>query len=229
MPAKVGDFVLVDYTGRTADGAVFDTTDAATARAAGIWSARTRYRPALIVVGKGRALTGLEEAIEGMEVGEEKDVAVPPAKGFGERKEELISVIAAARFRAEGIIPEVGALVTIDDRDGIIRSISGGRVVVDFNHPLAGKELRYHIKLLKIIEGKEERLAAILDDTGLRGKISAREDSAKAELEADVSMDYVIKKQALLKWIADFMPEIKNVEIAEKYKTEKVRRELATS
>lgn len=226
MPARKGDFVLIEYTGRTELG-VFDTTDEKLAKAAGIFDARTRYRPALIVVGKGRAIVGLEEAVEGMEPGEEKEVLVPPSKGFGERKEELISVISAARFRAEGITPEVGAMVTVDGRDGVIRSVSGGRVVVDFNHPLAGKELRYHIKLLKILEGKQERLEAILEDAGVKGEITAREGKVRAELEADVSMDYTIKKQAMLKWIAEFMPEIKEIEVIENYSTEKVRRELS--
>ncbi len=66
-------------------------------------------------------------------------------------------------FRKQGMKPEVGMAITSDGTTGIIRSVSGGRVRVDFNHELAGKNLVYNIQVVKIIDDDVEKVKSMIE------------------------------------------------------------------
>ena len=113
-------------------------------------------RPLLVFVGKGELIKGLEEALEGMKVGEEREIEIPPEKAFGERKAELIAIIPEREFRKRGITPYPGLVIEADGRRGRVLSVSGGRVQVDFNHELAGKTVVYKVKVIKEVKENTE-------------------------------------------------------------------------
>jgi len=71
-------------------------------------------------------------------------------------------------FRKRQVIPFPGMTVNIDNLIGVVRTVSGGRVIVDFNHPLAGRKLEYEVKIIEQVAKKEEQAEVITDFYGLR-------------------------------------------------------------
>ncbi len=163
MSVKNGDFLRLNYTGKVQEtGEVFDTTDEKVAEEEGIKSENKIYGAIPIIVGAGHVLKGIEEALIDMDEGEEKIVEIPPEEGFGQRNPDLLQLIPMSEFRKQGIKPQVGMGITLENTTGVIRSISGGRIKVDFNHELAGKNLHYNVKVEKIIVDDEEKIRSMI-------------------------------------------------------------------
>ena len=164
MAVKEGDFIRLEYTGKVQEtGDVFDTTDENVAEEAGIKVDNKTYGAIPIVIGGGHVLKGLDEALIGMEEGEEKTVEIAPEEGFGLRDPKLLQLIPMGEFKKQGMKPEVGMAITSDGVTGIIRSVSGGRVRVDFNHELAGKNLEYNIMVVKEIEDDIDKVKSMIE------------------------------------------------------------------
>ncbi|MCD6576256.1 MAG: peptidylprolyl isomerase [Nanoarchaeota archaeon] len=168
MTIKEGDFVNVDYTGKV-DGKVFDTTSEEIAKKEGIYSKNTKYGSITIVVGAGHLIKGIDEALVGKNVGDEFTIIVTPEKAFGKKNPKLLKIIPQKIFKEQKVDAYPGMTVSVDNLLGTVVSVSAGRVIVDFNHPLAGKELEYKIKINKLVEDKKEQVAAIVE---LYGNVS---------------------------------------------------------
>jgi FKBP-type peptidyl-prolyl cis-trans isomerase SlyD len=163
MPVKKGDFIKLDYTGKIKEtNDVFDTTNQEVAEKEGIVNENKNYGPIAIIVGGGHVLKSLEDAIEGMESGEEKNIEIAPEDGFGERNRDLLQLVPMREFKKQGIKPQVGMAITSEGHTGIIRNISGGRVTVDFNHELAGKTLEYDLKVEEIIDDNTDKVKSMI-------------------------------------------------------------------
>jgi len=104
----------------------------------------------------------MDEAVIGMDVGESKEIDVSPEDGFGERDSKLVQLIPMRDFKKQGMNPHVGMELTLEGHKGRVITISGGRVKVDFNHDLAGKNLEYSIVISEIIEGDEEKIKSMI-------------------------------------------------------------------
>ncbi len=120
--------------------------------------------PKFIIVGeKEFAIEGIQEALREMDVGEEKEIELSPEKAFGERDKSKIETIPAKKLREQGQWPvQRGQWLRLDGRTGKVLSVGGGRVNIDFNHPYAGKRVKYWIKVEKIIEDEGEKLEQLL-------------------------------------------------------------------
>ncbi|KSW11680.1 hypothetical protein CF15_02350 [Pyrodictium occultum] len=163
MPLEDGAFALIEYTLRVKDtGRVVDTTSEEEARKAGIYDPKDRYGPRLVIVGEGRLIPGLEKAIREMSEGEEREIEIPPEEAFGKRDPEKIKIIPKGQFIKSGVFPEPGKIVEINSQLAVIRSVTGGRVVVDFNHPLAGKTIVAKVKVVKVLRSPEEKLQHLI-------------------------------------------------------------------
>lgn len=137
---KKGDTVLVDYTGKLETGEVFDTSKG--------------KQPIEFEVGSGKVIKGFDEGIIGMSVGEEKTISIPPENAYGQKNETYIKDIPRKTVPKE-IDVEPGHLLIFKREDGLsmpatIISSNDDIVKVDFNHPLAGKTLKFEVKLIKI-------------------------------------------------------------------------------
>ncbi len=164
MPVNNGDFIKLEYTGKiTETGDIFDTTVEKLAEENGIHSDKKTYGPISIIVGGGHVLKGMETELEGMEAGEEKTIQLTPEEAFGERDPGMIQLVPMSEFKKQGIKPQVGMAITSEGNTGIIRSVSGGRVRLDFNHELAGKNLEYQVKVVEIIEDDTEKIRSLID------------------------------------------------------------------
>jgi len=157
---KKGDFIEIQYTGKV-EGHVFDTTDEATAKSLGIYNPDFPYGHIVICVGQGHLLRGLDKEVEDKELNKEYTIKLQPEQAFGKKQANLIQLIPRMKFKSQGIDPKPGMTVTIDNRIATIRSVSGGRILVDFNHPLAGREVEYSFKATKKITNTEEQIHAI--------------------------------------------------------------------
>ena len=169
VKVEKGDVIKLRYTGRIKEtGEIFDTTDEEIAKGAGIYKENGVYGPVPIAVGAGHVLRGLDEALEGLEVGKKYEIEVPPEKGFGRRDRKLIKTFTLGQFRRQGIIPFSGMPIEIETENGRklkgrVLTVSGGRVRVDFNHPYAGKHLIYEVEIVEKVEDPIEKVKAMIE------------------------------------------------------------------
>jgi len=117
---------------------------------------------AVVVVGKGNVIQGIEEILPGMQSGETKTVVISPEKGHGKRDASQMQVISLRRFKKQNIDPKPGMQLRIQNRIATIRRVRGGRVTVDFNHPLAGKTLNYEVTVEAILREPEDIIKAFI-------------------------------------------------------------------
>ena len=222
---KGGEFVYIDYVGKVKDsGEIFDITNEQAARKEGVWREGFKYGPVPIVVGADFVLPGLNDALKEMNVGEKKNFEIKPDKGFGDRNAEYIKLIPEARFKEQDIDVGVGRVVTINNLRGRVMSMDGGRVKVDFNHPLAGKTLAYDLTVVSKIEDVAEKISALvyyfvgIDKEGVaveiekKGKTAEIEFKKKANIRTDVKE--LIASNAL-KYVEE-IEKVKFVDIFEK-------------
>lgn len=116
-----------------------------------------------IIVGAGFTLKGLEDALMEMNVGEKRTIEIPPEKAFGAKDAKLIKLIPISEFRKQDTKPYPGMIVESGNLRGKVLSASGGRVKIDFNHPLAGRTLIYDLEIKERIEKIEDKIKAIIE------------------------------------------------------------------
>lgn len=215
-----GDFVEIEYVGKVKEtGELFDLTDEKLAKEAGVYNDRMTYGPVVIVVGANHVLAGLDKWLEKADVGKEIHIMLAPEEAFGIRVPEMIKLLPLAEFRKQQTVPQVGQILTFGNGiKGRILSIAGGRVKVDFNHPLASKTLEYKLTINRKIEDKDEQVKSILTyyigkklkwDSRLEGKKVTVIFPAAAKLPAEV-------KQRISDEIKKHVKEIETVDVTEK-------------
>ncbi len=158
-----GDFIMVEMTGSAVEtGEVFDTSSEEVATENGVWEEGRTYGPRLVIVGDGYVLRGLDEKLPGTPWDEEVEIEIEAAEAFGERRAEDIEMVPFRVLRSKGVNPYVGAELEVDGRPAIVRSVSAGRVQLDYNHPLAGRKIVYKVKAAEHIEDDKDKMRALL-------------------------------------------------------------------
>lgn len=142
---------------------------------------RTTSKPVTVILGKGELHKALEEEIQKMKAGEQKKIVLQPEQAFGERKAESIVVIPLKNFLDNKMNPFPGMVFEANGMNGKVQSVSGGRVRVDFNNPLAGKALEYDLKLVKEISEKKEAITALFEKFLPLGEEKDRKFELKGE------------------------------------------------
>ncbi|MCS7368282.1 MAG: peptidylprolyl isomerase [archaeon GBS-70-058] len=163
MPMNKGDFVLVNYTVKVKDtDEIIDTTIEDVAKKGNIYQKDKIYEPLLLILGEGQLFKKIEEEIMSMQPGEKKIVELKPEDAFGQRDPAKVKIISAKELTSRGITPKPGMKVETDEGVAIIRSVGGGRVVIDLNHPLAGKTLIYEVDVIKKIEDLKDKILSLV-------------------------------------------------------------------
>jgi FKBP-type peptidyl-prolyl cis-trans isomerase 2 len=158
-----GDFILVEMTGRTLEtDEIFDTTDEELAKRENIHEEEKTYGSKLVVIGEGWVLKGLDDRLVGLKLQETAEVEIPPEEAFGERNPENVRMVPFRVLRSKGINPVVGQQLTLDGRTAVVRSMGGGRIQLDYNHPLAGRRIVYHVKPSVKHDNDEDKIRALL-------------------------------------------------------------------
>ncbi len=140
--AKIGDKVKVHFTGTLEDGTVFDTSE--------------NKKPLLFNLGSGEVIQGFEEAISGMKVDQEKNIRISSDKAYGPRTHELIVNVEKDKLPKdlEFKLDQHYQIPNEDNNEITVRvsKVSENSVELDGNHPLAGKNLIFKIKLIEILD-----------------------------------------------------------------------------
>ena len=140
--AKEGDKVKVHYTGKLKDGTVFD-------------SSVERDQPLEFTLGKGEVIAGFETAVQGMQVGDTKTTDIPAVNAYGERRDDMVFEVPNNNV-PENLNPQVGQQLAVKQNDGstmpvTVTEIKKESIIIDANHPLAGKDLVFDIELVEIV------------------------------------------------------------------------------
>lgn len=138
--AKQGDTVHVHYTGRLADGTMFDSSQ--------------ERDPLEFKLGAGMVIPGFDAAIVGMSVGDQKTAEIPVDQAYGARRDELVMSVPRAQL-PEGMDPSPGDRLSMQTRDGqavpvVVSGTSVEAIEIDANHPLAGEDLTFDLMLVRI-------------------------------------------------------------------------------
>jgi len=163
MAFQKGDFILIQYTAKVKETSeVFDTTVEETAKKEHLQKEGEIYEPKLVVIGEGWVLKTLDESLATMEPNTPTTVEISPDKAFGPRDPEKVKQVHMKKLAEKGINPALGMRIEFGGKNAVIRSIGAGRVLLDFNPPLAGKTLVYDVTVSKKLETPEERIGAII-------------------------------------------------------------------
>jgi len=216
---KEGDFVEIEYKGRIAlTNEIFDLTSAEQAKKEGIFNEKIKYGPVFVIIGANMTIKGVEKQLETMKINDEKEFTVKPEQAFGNRIPKLIKIVSLSKFIEQKINPVPGIFVNIEGMQAKVQSVSGGRVRVDFNHPLAGKELKYNVKIVKQYTTTDEKLKVLLNHYNIKAKTELKE--GKLTIDPEKPVNNFLEKlvsDTIKKWIND----IKEVDFVKKEEPKK--------
>lgn len=138
--AKKGDQVKVHYTGTLEDGTTFDSSEG--------------RDPLAFEIGAGMMIPGFDAAVNGMNIGDKVTIDIPSAEAYGEAQKELIIDVPKDQVPAD-MKPEVGQALSVNQPNGqpmpvVVLEVTDEKIVLDANHPLAGKDLKFAIELVEI-------------------------------------------------------------------------------
>ncbi|MBS3072945.1 FKBP-type peptidyl-prolyl cis-trans isomerase [Candidatus Pacearchaeota archaeon] len=145
---KKNDFIELEFTGKVKDGEVFDTNVPEEAKKIGLEISNS---PFVLCLGQEMVIKGLDKELENREIGKEYSVDLLPKDAFQERKSSLIKLIPLNVFTQQKISPRPGMTLALDNMLVKIISVSGGRVLADFNNPLSGKIVKNSFRTRKRI------------------------------------------------------------------------------
>ncbi|MCC7574456.1 FKBP-type peptidyl-prolyl cis-trans isomerase [Candidatus Woesearchaeota archaeon] len=205
MTIKKGDFIEINYTASLVDdGSIFDTTIPDDAEKAGMICehdhdhghnhghthvTRDDFKSLKICVGENHVLPGLDEQLIGLNVGEH-DIILGEENAFGKKDSKLLKLMPLNVFKKQKVNPFPGLTVDLDGSRGVVRSVSGGRVIVDFNHPLSGKTVKYSISILRKIDDVKEKVESVLSLIRLPyDELVVNNDEVKVKVSMDLPED----------------------------------------
>ncbi len=154
------DFVEIEFLGRNlTTGEIFDTNNLSEAKKINPNVKDTK--PLVTCIGEGFVVPGLDQALEGKEIGKKEAIKLSPEKAFGPRNPALVRMIPMKIFTEQKVYPQPGMTLALDNQLVKVISVSAGRVLVDFNNPLAGKDIEYEFEIKKIISDLKEKANAL--------------------------------------------------------------------
>ena len=162
-----GAIIHVDYdlfSGETGD--LIETTREEIAKEHEMHQEGRSYTPMVCIVGTGNLIAGFETALKDAKVGKEVEVEIAPADAYGEKDASLVETISIDKLRRAVQDPSslyLGAPVNINGRQGYLSYLAAGRARIDYNHPMAGKTLKYVFTVIKEVKGKEDKVLGLLE------------------------------------------------------------------
>lgn len=162
-----GAIIHVDYdlfSGETGD--LIETTREEIAKEYEMHQEGRSYTPMVCIVGTGNLIAGFEAALKDAKVGKEVEVEIAPVDAYGEKDASLVETISIDKLRRAVQDPNslyLGAPVNINGRQGYLSYLAAGRARIDYNHPMAGKTLKYVFTVIKEVKGKEDKVLGLLE------------------------------------------------------------------
>jgi peptidylprolyl isomerase len=229
MTLQKGDFILINYTAKVKEtNEVFDTTIEETAKKEHLHKEGEVYEPKLVVIGEGWVLKTLDESLSTMELSKATSVEISPEKAFGPRDPEKIKRVPLKQLLAKDIHnPTIGMRIEYGGKNATIRSIGAGRVLLDFNPPLAGKTLVYEVTVNKKLKANEEKIAALIHRRipvveAEKFKFAVQEKTLTIDMPEDTF--YIegvqIAKRGIAMDVQKFLPEMTEIKFVESFRSE---------
>ncbi|MDH3353016.1 MAG: peptidylprolyl isomerase [Nanoarchaeota archaeon] len=160
MAINKNDFVELEFTGKiSSTNEIFDTNIEADAKEANIDS--KDIKPFILSIGHKMLPKGLDNDLVGKEVGKSYVVEVKPEDAFGKRDPKMIRMIPTKLFHEQKIDPVRGMQLNLDGQLVRVLSSDRGRTLVDFNNPLAGKNVSYKYKINKVVTDQNDKIDAL--------------------------------------------------------------------
>lgn len=182
MVLKEKDFIEVEFSARVKDGELFDTTNKKEAKILGI--KEELVKPLILSIGQEMVIAGLDKDFLGKELDKEYTIEINPEEAFGKRDPLLIQMISLNNFKEQKVMPQRGMQFSLDGKIARVLSVSGGRVLLDFNHELAGKRIVYNYKILRKVEDKKEQIDS-LQEFFIRKKFESNVDEKEIKIKVD--------------------------------------------
>jgi len=157
---KKNDFIELSFTGKVKNGEVFDTNIPEEAKKIGLEINKT---PFILCVSQEMVIKGLDKELENKELKKEYLVDLLPKDAFQERKSSLVKLIPLNVFTQQKISPRSGMTFALDNMLVKVVSVSGGRVLADFNNPLSGKIISYNFTIKRKVDDINEKIKSVLD------------------------------------------------------------------
>jgi len=192
MVLNKGDFVEVEFTALLKDGDVFDSNVKSELEKLHAGHEHpVEAKPFVFALGEGMFLKGVEDFLIGKDVGKHK-ISLEPEKAFGKRNSELIKMIPLKKFLENKMNPIPGSVFEFDGRLAKVLTVTSGRVVVDFNNPLAGKNVEYSVNVLRKVDDRDEKIRA-LNELFLKKNFDFTVDGTKLILDAPKEFEAFVK------------------------------------
>lgn len=207
MEIKDKDFVAVEFD-IYANGNLVQTTDEKKAKEAGLNI--KEFGPLTIIVGRSFLFKGLDDHIIKNKQDKEHIVDFKPEDAYGKRQKEMIRTFPKSAFDENEMRAVPGVTYDFNGMYGTVKSVTGGRVLVDFNNPLAGKDIKVRYKVVKMIENIKQKIetvfSAILRLPPEMYKVEVKEK----EVVLHVPDQLVVMKDMLLKSLEEYVSEVKD-------------------
>jgi len=158
------DFIEIEFTGKVKDGEIFDSNiKEGLEKLHSGHNHEIKAKPFIFSVGENMFLKSIDDFLIGKQTGKDYEIELEPEKAFGERNPQLIKVIPLRIFKQQQTPPHPGMLFNFDGQIGKIISVSGGRIITDFNNPLAGKIVTYKLNVKRKVTDINEKAKAIIE------------------------------------------------------------------
>ncbi|MHA1313506.1 MAG: hypothetical protein ACTSSI_08655 [Candidatus Helarchaeota archaeon] len=220
---SVGDKILINTVIKKAEnGEVIDTTLKDLAQKAGIFDERHRYGPQFIVVGEKFVFDEVDHKLTEMKVGEKREFELE--NPFGKRDPKNIKMYSIREFKRANIDVKksMGRRVTFKGRSGYIISERGGRVRIDYNHPLADQKILFEVEIVKKLEDQQELVNQILE-MNFQGinlekveiNFEEKKISIKLPMEVALQQNAAYGKFGVYRYITEYLKDIEEIEFRE--------------
>ena len=188
MKLQKKDFIEIEFTGRIKNGEIFDSNIKEDLQKL---DSNLEPKPFVFCLGEGMFLKGVEDFLINKEINKYK-IELNPENAFGIRDPKLVQTMPISVFNNQKVRPVPGALFNFDGRMAKILTVSGGRIMVDFNHVLAGKKIIYQVSVLKKVEDLNEQVKSFINFLFKKDlKFEIKEN--KIILEIDKSLSQFVK------------------------------------
>jgi peptidylprolyl isomerase len=213
---------------------LIETTLEEKAKEHNVYDPTRKYTSRLVAIGEGWVLEGLDNKLKEMSVGEKAIIEIPPEKAFGTWDPSKVRILPLRRFGEKAAQLKVGDEIELDNKICYVKLIGSGRVHVDFNHKLAGKNIIYEVEILEELKGDDEKVKALFSRRipvdKEKFKFAIQESVITFELPEEIYLEegLQIVKRALSNDIFKFLPAINKVILQESYEKPKTEKEAQT-